>query len=347
MINNDVELIPHPTEKTAKKNAVLSALSDGFTTSYQTKVVTKIPYSNLSRDLPLVPIDLGSCREVTFLRTRRGLGDMVSLLGAISAFAEKHPHVKITLMGEEPIVSIAQHHKSIDRIISAKEDLNLNSRIVDLSNPGPCATIEGYFRSPEPGNRALLFGAAIGLNKTHRPELVVTEAEKQWARDWFAHRGLQTPVGVVYQTASSTKNFQNILELFQRIQWDFDAYLIEHAELFEGVEPTTQGLTVRQQAALISQSKVVITPDTGWLHVAGAHKIPLVGLFGSYPAQQTMSIYGVPALAITGYCPMGQQPCRGKIYCKYDANYDHPPCLKQSVAEVFPQIQSFLQRYAV
>ena len=309
-------------------------------------VEQRLPYGKLSRDLPIRPLSLGGCSEVTLLRHRPGLGDMVSLLGAIDRFKEQHPNVAITLLGEYPILSIAEHHPSIDRVISDKEDLNLNSQLVDLSNPGPCAVLEGYFRSPEPANRSVLFAASLGLQRTNTPKVVVTEEEREWARRWFADRGLEKPVGVVYKTSSGHKNFLNLPELFTRVQWDFDAYLIEHEDPFAGSEPTTQGLTIRQQASLISESAVVISPDTGWLHVAGALGIPLVGLFGSYPAQQTMSIYQVPTLPVVGYCPLGQQPCRGAITCSTEAGFEHPPCLSQTVGEVFPQIKVFLERYA-
>jgi hypothetical protein len=271
---------------------------------------------------------------------------MVSLLGAISSFREKHPSIQTTLLGVDPVASIALHHPAVDNVITSPRLLDLDSKIFDLSNPGPCAAIENYFRCPEPGNRSLLFAAAIGLKTTNRPQVMVTPAERLWAKDWFATRGLSNPVGVVYQSASTTKNFAATPELFQRVQWDFDAYLIEHGKPFLSAEPTTMGLTIRQQAALIAESKAVITPDTGWLHVAGALQVPLVGLFGSYPAQQTMSIYQVPTLPVTGYCPLGQQPCRAKIYCQHEPDYEHPPCLSQSVNEVYPQIAAFLKRYA-
>jgi len=308
-------------------------------------VEQRLPYGQLSRDLPIRPLSLGGCSEVTLLRHRPGLGDMVSLMGAIDRFKEQHPGVAITLLGEHPILSIAENHPSIDRVISDKGELNLKSQFVDLSNPGPCAVLEGYFRSPEPANRSLLFAAALGLQKTNTPQVFITEEEREWARQWFAERGLEKPVGVVYQTASRIKNFLNLPELFTRVQWDFDAYLIEHEEV-GAAEPTTQGLTIREQAALIGESKAVISPDTGWLHVAGSLGIPLIGLFGSYPAQQTMSIYQVPTLPVVGYCPLGQQPCRGRIPCSIEEGFEHPPCLSQTVGEVFPQIKSFLNRYA-
>ena len=306
----------------------------------------RTPYGNLSRDLPIRPLNLGNCDEVTFIRHRPGLGDMVSLLGAIERFKEEHPNVTVTLMGVEPILSIAENHPAVDRIISDKTELNLDSHLVDLSNPGPCAVLEGYFRSPEPANRSVLFAAALGLQRTKTPRLVITDEERDWAKQWFADRGLAKPVAVVYQTASSIKNFLALPELFLRVQWDFDAFLIEHEEAFEGAEPTTIGLSVRQQAALIAESEAIITPDTGWLHVGGALGIPLIGLFGSYPAQQTMSIYRVPTLPVVGFCPIGQQPCRGSIPCAADEGFEHPPCLSQDVEEVFPQIETFLNRYA-
>jgi hypothetical protein len=305
----------------------------------------KLQYGNLSRDLPIRPLSLGNCDEVTFLRHRPGLGDMVSLLGAIERFKAQHPRLTITLMGSEPILSIAKNHPAVDRIISEKSDLNLDSHLVDLSNPGPCAVLEGYFRSPEPANRSLLFAASIGLQRTTKPQVVITEEERAWAKQWFDSRGLKKPVGIVYRTASNIKNFLNLPELFIRVQWDFDTFLIEHEGVDE-VEPNTKGLTIREQAALIAESAAIITPDTGWLHVAGALGIPLIGLFGSYPAQQTMSIYRVPTLPVVGFCPIGQQPCRGSIPCAADEGFEHPPCLSQEVDEVFPQIETFLHRYA-
>jgi hypothetical protein len=345
MNDNAIKVIAHPSEK-KKERFDLIAESQNADVHRVAPVVTKTPYSNLSRDLPLIPVHLGSCEAATFIRTKRGLGDMVSLLGAISSFREKHPTIQTTLLGVDPVASIALHHPAVDKVITSPRLLDLDSKIFDLSTPGPCSVIEGYFRSPEPGNRSLLFAVAIGLEKTNKPQVMVTPEERLWAKDWFAKRRLSKPVGVVYKTASKTKNFVAMPELFQRVQWDFDAYLIEHANPFLSAEPTTIGLTIRQQAALIAESKAVITPDTGWLHVAGGLQVPLVGLFGSYPAQQTMSIYKVPTLAVAGYCPLGQQPCRAKIYCQYDATYKHPHCLSQSVDEVYPQIAAFLERYA-
>ena len=153
---NEVTYLPNASCKKAREK-IVGPQVESFSP------VKRLPYGNISRDLPIRPLNLGGCDEVTFLRNRPGLGDMVSLLGAIEKFKENHPNLKVTLLGENPILSIAENHFSIDRIISSKRRLKSQRSFDRFIQPRPLRGVGGLLSLPRTSKQVTVICGCFGF----------------------------------------------------------------------------------------------------------------------------------------------------------------------------------------
>ncbi|MGM0496658.1 MAG: glycosyltransferase family 9 protein [Bacteroidota bacterium] len=89
--------------------------------------------------------------------------------------------------------------------------------------------------------------------------------------------------------------------------------------------------SINQSASLVQQSRVMITPDTGLMHVAAAFKKPLISIwgntvpeFGMYPyySNSLSSIFEVKGLSCRPCSKLGYRKCPKKHFrCMNDIDY--------------------------
>ena len=75
-------------------------------------------------------------------------------------------------------------------------------------------------------------------------------------------------------------------------------------------------MSIRQICSVINALDVIVTPDTGWMHVAGALDKKLVTLFGSIDPLCRTDMYN--SIDLIGRCPYNIQPCWYDICDTYD-----------------------------
>jgi hypothetical protein len=328
---------PTPKNKTEKVSRLRLIQPD----APNSKPPAPFHYEDVLREapiLPVVPLDIKPGQTLTAVRdsVRAGLGDLVSMGAALLTFRHRFPEHAIHVLTAEPLNSILELHPGVDRLLHARDEIDPDSFIVDMG-ACPCGRFEQFFKVPEPSPRNVLFALALGLDYCEQPRVYLSAEETEFGKNWLREHDLKKPLGVVWKTSGPNKDYRYMPELFKELRKHYDAYLIENMEPTQ-MAPDTNGLTIREIAGVISQTHTVISADTGWLHVAGGLGVPLVGIFGSYPAQQTMRPYNVPFQAVVGPCPYGKQPCRAPT-CLLA-----PPCLAMSVSSILPQIREFLDR---
>ena len=81
-------------------------------------------------------------------------------------------------------------------------------------------------------------------------------------------------------------------------------------------QKTTNGMSIRQICSVINALDVIVTPDTGWMHVAGALNKKIVTLFGSIDPKCRTGMYD--SVDLIGGCPYDLQPCWYNICDTYD-----------------------------
>jgi ADP-heptose:LPS heptosyltransferase len=99
-------------------------------------------------------------------------------------------------------------------------------------------------------------------------------------------------------------------------------------------------LDILENTALLSVCNVVISGDTGPLHIASATGIPVIGLYGAAPVSRT-GPYGSHATAL--FSERNCVPCNRRK-CKYIKKGDlYTPCMEDLSAErVFNEVKKML-----
>lgn len=176
-------------------------------------------------------------------------------------------------------------------------------------------------------DRISLFCQSIGVPKTI-PRIHLTEDEIKSApfcKDYAC---------LVLRTSTISRDYYDMEGLFKLL--DIPIVVVDHEKTILNSR-STAGMSIRQTCAVIKNSRMVITPDTGWLHVAGALKKPIFGLFGNMPAEFRQAPYQVAGGWHQGRCTQGRtSPCWYRI-CKKD---EFTPCMRTPVEMIAGHIRS-------
>lgn len=307
-------------------------MSSNFGEEYSAANPEKLPVEHAARRL--------SPALVTIIREGPGLGDLVTLLGAIQTLRTLHPRTSIQVRANQALAdAVFRNHPDVT-VYGA--GIFPSGLVFQLSEPCAAEKFEArYHRSPHL-SRIEIFARCLGIPEGVRvrvPAIFVSEAERSFARSWFLSKGLDTsPVCLVWRTSGSWKDYAHVAALHDLLRLAYDVFVLEHSLDTPGIN--TRGLSLREEVALIAQSRLVVTPDTGWLHVAGALGRPIFGLFGSQDPHIRQAPYGVPGQWLSGYCRRGVQPCGRGVCCDPSQS---PPCLRFPPEAVDKLIRAFLE----
>ena len=246
-----------------------------------------------------------------------GIGDMLMLTPTIRAIKESNPDIPLIVCTSPRygvtgvLFDLLKNNPYVDKTISVEELIDYDFKKFYNFGTGAECGIE----AETDRNRIDIFAELGGVElKDKQTVYVVTDREKEWARKWIPHG--KKLIGIQIHTSTAKRNWpeQKSLLLAHKVvdTWKDTAVLLFYEGLIEvKTEPypniyTVIGLPIRLVAALINECQVLIAPDSGLLHIAGALKVKTIGLFGSTPPMSRISCYP-KASVIVGYCPSG--PC--------------------------------------
>ena len=275
---------------------------------------------------PVVTAEIPRGANVFLRRTIPGLGDFTQLIGAAQALKTQRPDIRrVTLVGPNKIWEIGKGAPGIN--VGPLRN-RLSNEFPLQPGPGCPAGATETDLGPVPAcNRLEIFSRFLGV-APQIPQLTITPGERDRAQTWCKRiTGVTDPVVLVYRTSERWKDYHNPEELFTLLASNYPTVILEHDRLPKLPKPNTSGKGIRDIAAIVNQSRLVVTPDTGWLHVAGALRRPIFGLFGSQEPRFRQALYNVPGAWHQGACPHGKQPCWYKICCDRG---EVPPCLRTS-----------------
>jgi len=183
-----------------------------------------------------------------------------------------------------------------------------------------------------------------------KAEWVVTEEEIVRAKDILVTVGIDEPPIVIHPGAGgsprgpaderkwSTTRFAQLIELLRQRGFgtvviggmDFETPLAQSIQS-QANSPVVSiaGMTnLREMAAVLTQSRLLITNDTGVMHVGGAVGVPLVGIFGPTGYSNKLPLGGsFKAVQSTLPCsPCTYGAFRGCLY-------DEIECMKEITAQ--------------
>jgi ADP-heptose:LPS heptosyltransferase len=302
--------------------------------------------------------------KIVVLRQLGGIGDCLMLSCVFKGLRERYPDAHITWILNDQyasgaLVTLARHNPYIDEYIhidplsatsiktrtawgnlygavvpieeefiwrNANLCIDLNTSCVDYEWAAS-KTPEGIQRP-----RVDLWCDAAEVNpSSKRPVYLVKPEEAAWAQEYKEKHWPKMPiVGMGLNAADKKRSVpQEILfGIAQKLlEQGYYPVTIDTTLTYRGVDRII-GKPLAQVMALMGQMDVVVTADSGILHMAGALDVPLVGLFGSTDPEMRMNHY-------RGSATVGKSvvPCSP---CWYDY-----PCIRNAGTHPVPERACF------
>lgn len=289
---------------------------------------------------------MGSPKKIITVRQLGGIGDCLMLTPVFRGLREKYPRAKIMHVTGQvylggALMDIFTHvpRGFIDEIhpmepydcttqrtreVWAKyykdcphlEDelwWSWADQTFDLNTP--CVDYEwDAMRSPEgiQKPRTQIWCEFAGVTpSSYKPMYEIRDEERRWADQFFFDRNLNPDrlIGVGAAACDSRRavGIGKLHDMCKQIDSaGFTPVIIDPTFHFDDF-PAFNGLRISQQMALIERLRVVISVDSGLLHMAGTLGTPVVGIFGPTDPKMRMGQYTGSAVDSSKLMPCA--PC--------------------------------------
>lgn len=288
-------------------------------------------------DHPKITINK-STKNILLMRSG-AIGDLLFLTPAVRAFREKHPVVVIGLCCRKEHQSMFSGTGLFDYLANYPLNADNNWQYTDLFS------LENVMELADDIHATDAFAKALGVTVTnYKPVYVVTDEEKSLAKNWIQSN--RPRVGI--QLAASTKNRNYPLDLWAKVIFGLDdrgweVFLFGHPGQIPEFAPnmkrtyvhnmSTEKLTFRESAALLSQCNAFVGVDSSLLHLCHALDVPSVGLFGAF-SWQTRTAKAPLTHAITG-----EGECKNcRWHAKNGLHFPPMPCRQEQFCSVLASI---------
>ena len=295
--------------------------------------------------------------RILILRKCGGLGDILMQSMIFPELRKKFPTSEITYAIPKEFMSLFEGCSDIDKIIDVK---GIETQIYRYIASGEYDFIGDITRScikyemkslKEKGivdkSRQEIWSESIGLKiDNFRTCIKITEKEKQDAQKYLKEKGIQNDKPVICIVPYSHEKSRSYpLDLTQRlINILSNSYqilfmdIVENKKIKNAIQVYNLGL--REMGAIISNTDLMISVDTGPLHYAGLLEKPVIGLFGVTDAKVRIKYY--KAKYLQGECQKEQSACWyfSKTQCK-KSEFDSVSCMyiePERIAKIAEQI---------
>jgi len=206
-------------------------------------------------------------------------------------------------------------------------------KVIDVTSLG----LKFRRQTKEHCSDTIIHGLGLTLiNKT--PVLKLTDIEKNWAKGYLKkeiEKG-KPIIGIGLYSAVKSRTYPRMFEVAAALKKEGYTIVFLDDKLSVG----EYQYTFRQSAALANECDLILTADSATLHVAGALKKRVVGLFGYTEGSIFVESYE-KAKAIQAPCPYGKKPCWWEMDCIKGprdhlsrTNLEYAHCLKDLQPEV-------------
>ena len=222
-----------------------------------------------------------------------GFGDLLLLAPVLRQYKNLYPDEKIAVSCFAPYAAVLDGLPYVDEILPYPlplEQAHKWKRWVWLEN-----AVEGNPRAQEL-HMTLLFAEMAGVSMVGAdmaPDYRVKASEALWANQKYP-RGPKKRAAIQIKASAPSRTYPLGLTADvarQLIGRGYEVFLMgargdlppKKADVADLHDLVHEGLTFRESCAVLNTCDVVIAPDSALLHVAGALKIPAVGLYAAFP----------------------------------------------------------------
>lgn len=265
-------------------------------------------------------------------RNTGGIGDMLMISPVFRQIKKSFPGYPLIVCTTHNyqngvLFSILEHNPYVDKVITVNELSNYNFvKMFNFNTQEELTHEKGKSKT----NRIDSFEGISGLQiEDKRTVYVVSEKEKEWAKNWIITNipksrrtyivGMQISTSTVRRNWPLEKEYLLALSLVSKFK--------NLSVLFfcDGMTERTftdypniyvlNGLPIRQVGSLINECDLLVFPDSGLLHIAGALEKNMIGLFGSNHPESRLKYYKNSEGIWLNY------PCSPCWYDKCESNF--------------------------
>lgn len=284
--------------------------------------------------------------KVLIIRALGGIGDVLMVTPLLRQLKLEFPNCVLTFAidrhstrSEDIYWELVKNCPFIDHVIDAR---HADKRKYDCWADVTSVCVRYEHKKLPVLNRIDIFARAVGIPRLQDslPWYRVEPSERTWAREQLDPRRTK----VILHTASfdgkrtwPAEHNQKLLELLVARR-DLQVVLFDYNQTVKapaGVLDCSK-YSVRQKAAVIEQAALLIGPDSGPMHLAGALKTKSLVLFGPIPPEARLNHYPT-------HKPVLIEQRLGCQYCWYSRCDIGTKCLRDiSPEQVFAQVQAAL-----
>jgi len=303
-------------------------------TGIAVKTVLKEVDKHILDSRGVIPISLSKTAEksleLLFVRFR-GIGDVLLSLPALATYKKLYPNTVISYMTSPGVADLIESSDVVDHVISiayahATSGLPLPPKGHDYE---PYDSVVNAINTidflPESGSvhRTDLFGGVLSLDQVDYSTNWKFEIPKSWVE--IAHRKLDM-AGVNGKTIimqADSKGLSRIwpkerqkefVGIARKKRYTVVAVSDKRIEYPDSVVNMTGELSFKEYVGMIGACDILLSPDSGGLHIAGITDQPALGLFGSV----------LPELRVTHYDSV--ESILGRAKCVPCNDWQHNNC---------------------
>jgi ADP-heptose:LPS heptosyltransferase len=225
-------------------------------------------------------------------RMTPGIGDLVMATTGIEALKKRYPNKEIHVAVQPYLRDVLKHNPYIDEVLDVRQAINMRRYHVTIDISTPCARYEvARIRGNKlvEKNRVEVFAEALGTREVIddiRPRFYLSDEEKENVFKFLVKDGLdknKSTIGIVGDSAELYRDWpkNHYIKLAKQLRQNYNVIILNKVpqETYQGIINVT-GHPFRAAAAALSYCDLLITVDTGFLHIAEALNIKSIALFG-------------------------------------------------------------------
>ena len=238
------------------------------------------------------PTEDNSKRSVLITRAMGGIGDLLMMTPGIHALRKKLrggtvylavPRRYFPLFFGNPDVQLLDIH-------AAKLDYESFAKWLNFSDC-PAARVESRSAPRVRRTRIDIFASAMGIGPLRRyrmdkrPRYVVADHERAFQTEFWKRHGLtgNRVIGVQLHSEEVYRDYPHMEELVRALAQIAPVVTFDNSPEEQPVGAgivRVSGLPLRQAFALAAGCDVIVAPDSAFVHLAAALRIPCIGLYG-------------------------------------------------------------------
>jgi ADP-heptose:LPS heptosyltransferase/glycosyltransferase involved in cell wall biosynthesis len=230
-------------------------------------------------------LEIGDKKRILVWRNSGGLGDIVMQSAIARELKIIDSNIYIVYQVPERYLSIPKHNPYVDetQISNIPFIGDGYDKVIKLSDPCPASIYETK-RKDIARSRIDLFLIAAGIDtKNKKLEYKITQEERDWAKDFINKNTYlyNKKIGIGIRSYDKKRDW-NKWDKLVKLYKDTTIFAFDHDPKMDSIKGTVSvfGFPLEKVAAIIEQLDLIIGPDSGLLHLAGAIGTRVLGLFG-------------------------------------------------------------------